>query len=132
MNPNHPMPLIGDQLDVLAGMVPLPGLRIIELGCGAAALARALLERHPDCEVSGLDVNERQHAKNLATPQAGLRFIAAGAQSVPCADASFDLALMLKSLHHVPIDLMALALARVARVLRATSDARFRSESLTG
>jgi SAM-dependent methyltransferase len=119
MNPNHPMPLIGDELEVLAEMVPLPGLRIIELGCGAAALARALLARHPECEVSGLEVDERQHAKNLAAPQAGLRFIAAGAQSVPFADASFDLALMLKSLHHVPIDLMARALAEVARVLRA-------------
>jgi SAM-dependent methyltransferase len=69
--------------------------------------------------VTGLEVDERQHAKNLATPQAGLRFIAAGAQSVPCADASFDLALMLKSLHHVPVDLMTQALGEVARVLRA-------------
>ncbi len=118
MNPNLHAPLIDDELDVLAEMVPLSGLHIIELGCGAAALARALLARHPQCEVTGLEVDERQHAKNLATPQAGLRFIAAGAQSVPCADASFDLALMLKSLHHVPIDLMAQALGEVARVLR--------------
>ena len=119
MNPNPQPPLIDDELDVLSGMVPLPGLRIIELGCGAAALARDLLARHPDCEVTGLEVDERQHAKNLATPQARLRFIEAGAQSVPCADASFDLALMLKSLHHVPMDSMAQALEEVARVLRA-------------
>lgn len=119
MNPNHQPPLIDDELDVLAGMVPLPGLRIIELGCGAAALARDLLARHPDCAVTGLEVDERQHAKNLAAPQARLRFVEAGAQSVPCADASFDLALMLKSLHHVPIESMAPALEEVARVLRA-------------
>jgi SAM-dependent methyltransferase len=119
MNPNLHAPLIDDELDVLAAMAPLPGLRIIELGCGAAAMARSLLARHPDCVVTGLEVDERQHAKNLATPQAGLRFIAAGAQSVPCADASFDLALMLKSLHHVPVDLMTQALGEVARVLRA-------------
>ena len=118
MNPNLQVPVIDDELDVLAGMVPLPSLRIIELGCGAAALARALLARYPECEVTGLEVDERQHAKNLVAPQTGLRFIAAGAQSVPCADASFDLALMLKSLHHVPIDLMAQALGEVARVLR--------------
>ena len=118
MNPNPPQPLIDDELDVLSGLVSLPGLRIIELGCGAAALARDLLARHPDCEVTGLEVDERQHAKNLAAPQQRLCFIAAGAQSVPCADASFDLALMLKSLHHVPIESMAPALEEVARVLR--------------
>jgi SAM-dependent methyltransferase len=117
-NPPHP-PLIDDELDVLAELVPLAGQRIIEPGCGAAALARALLARHPDSRVTGLEVDERQHAKNLAAPQAGLQFIAAGAQSIPCADASFDLALMLKSLHHVPMDSMALALGEVARVLRA-------------
>jgi SAM-dependent methyltransferase len=35
-----------------------------------------------------------------------------------CSDASFDLALMLKSLHHVPLPLLAQALGEVARVLR--------------
>ena len=68
--------------------------------------------------MTGLEVDERQHAKNLAAPQAGLTFVAAGAQAVPFADASFDLALMLKSLHHVPMALMAQALGEVARVLR--------------
>lgn len=119
MNPNPQRPLIDDELDVLSGMVSLPGLRIIELGCGAAALARELLARYPSCEVTALEVDERQHAKNLAAPQTGLRFMAAGAQSVPFGDASFDLALMLKSLHHVPMDAMSLALEEVARVLRA-------------
>ena len=111
-------PLINDELDVLAEMVPLAGQRIVELGCGAAKLSRALLARHADSRVTGLEVDERQHAKNLASPQAGLRFIAAGAQAIPFPDAGFDLALMLKSLHHVPLPLMAQALGEVARVLR--------------
>jgi SAM-dependent methyltransferase len=111
-------PLVDDELDVLADLVPLAGQEIVELGCGAAALARALLARHPEARVTGLEVDERQHAKNLASPQAGLRFIAAGAQSIPFPDASFDLALMLKSLHHVPTPLLAQALGEVARVLR--------------
>lgn len=42
----------------------------------------------------------------------------AGAQAVPFAAASFDGALMLKSLHHVPVPLMDQALAEIARVLR--------------
>lgn len=116
--PTADLPLIDDELTVLAELVPLERLDIIELGCGNARMARTLLQRYPGCRVSGLEVDERQHAKNLASPQEGLRFIAAGAESIPLADASFDLALMLKSLHHVPTPLMAQALGEIARVLR--------------
>ena len=112
-------PLMTDELELLAELVPLAGARVIELGCGAAALARALVQRWPDSQVTALEVDERQHAKNLAAPAARLTFLAGGAQAIPCADASFDLALMLKSLHHVPRPLMAQALAETARVLRA-------------
>ncbi|ODV07606.1 MAG: methyltransferase type 11 [Rubrivivax sp. SCN 70-15] len=118
MNPDERLPLINDELDLLAELLPLARRDIVELGCGAAALARELLTRYPDSRVTGLEVDERQHAKNLAHPQPGLSFVAAGAQAVPFADASFDLALMLKSLHHVPMPLMAQALGEVARVLR--------------
>jgi len=111
-------PLIDDELTVLAALVPLAGQRIIELGCGAADMARKLLGRYPDSRVTGLEVDQRQHAKNLAAPQPGLEFVAAGAQAIPFPDAGFDLALMLKSLHHVPLQLMAQALAETARVLR--------------
>lgn len=111
----HP---IDDELDLLAALVPLAGQDIIEVGCGAAALVRKLLIRHPDSRVTGLEVDERQHAKNLAAPQAGLHFIAGVAQAIPFAQASFDLVLMLKSLHHVPVTSMAQALGEAARVLR--------------
>lgn len=111
--------LVADELDLLAELVPLAGRQILELGCGNAALARALLARHPDSHVTGLEVDTRQHAKNLAAPQRGLQFVAAGAQAIPFADARFDLVLMLKSLHHVPVPLMAQALDEAARVLRA-------------
>ncbi len=111
-------PLVDDELEVLADLVPLAGQRIVELGCGAAQLSRALLARHADSRVTALEVDERQHAKNLAAPEAGMEFVAAGAQAIPFPDASFDLALMLKSLHHVPMPLLAQALGEVARVLR--------------
>ncbi|OYY67264.1 MAG: SAM-dependent methyltransferase [Burkholderiales bacterium 28-67-8] len=110
--------LVDDELDVLASLVPVAGQDIVELGCGAAGLARSLLARHADSQVTGLEVDERQHAKNLASPQPGLQFVAGGAQAIPFADASFDLALMLKSLHHVPVPLLSQALGEVARVLR--------------
>jgi len=114
-----PQPLIEDELELLAALVPLAGARLIELGCGAARLAANLLQRFPDAHVTGLEVDARQMAKNLAAPATpGLAFVNAGAQDIPFADASFDGALMLKSLHHVPMALMAQALAEVARVLK--------------
>lgn len=120
MNAREPTsaPLIDDELDVLADLVPLDHQQVIELGCGGAQLARKLLLRCPGSHVTGLEVDERQHAKNLANPQDRLVFAAAGAQAIPFPDACFDLALMLKSLHHVPMPLMTQALGEAARVLR--------------
>lgn len=112
-------PLITDELDLLQSLVDLDQHpQIIELGCGAAQLSRQLLARCPACEVTGLDVDERQHAKNLLNPQRRLHFVQAGAQAVPFEAQRFDLALMLKSLHHVPLDQLSQALAEVHRVLR--------------
>ena len=110
--------LITDEIDILAELLPAPGPRVIELGCGAARMARQMLQRWPDMTYVGLEVDAIQHARNLQDPPAHMRFVAAGAQNIPCEDGQFDLALMLKSLHHVPLDAMDRALAEVARVLR--------------
>lgn len=119
MQASHtPADIVENELDTLASLVPLPGLQIIELGCGAAKLARELLQRHPDCAVTGVEVDARQHTKNLASPQRGLTFLSGVAQAIPAGDGTHDLALMLKSLHHVPVAEMARALADIARVLR--------------
>ena len=116
--PRSDLPIIDDELDLLDELLPLDGLRIVELGCGNARLLRDLLQRHPLCEALALEVDERQLAKNLAAPQERLQFSAGVAQAIPLADAGFDLAMMLKSLHHVPMPLMAKALSEAARVLR--------------
>ncbi len=111
--------LVSNELELLQSLADLPQHpRIIELGCGAAHLSRQLLQRYPASTVTGLEVDERQMAKNRLKPQERLHFIQAGAQAIPFADGSFDLALMLKSLHHVPLDLLDQALAEVHRVLR--------------
>ena len=114
----QPSPLIPNELDLLESLVPLAQARILEAGCGAARLARDLLQRHPGAELTGIEVDDRQHAKNLADPAPRLTFLRAGAQQVPFPDASFDGALMLKSLHHVPRPLMAQALGELARVVK--------------
>ena len=113
------IPLITDELGMLHSLVDLDqGPQIIELGSGAAQLSRKLLERFPACEVSALEVDERQHAKNLLGSQPRLHFLQAGAQAIPFEAGRFHLALMLKSLHHVPLNLLAQALNEVHRVLR--------------
>ena len=109
---------VRDELDVLSGMVPLDGQQLIELGCGNARLARSLVQRFAGSQVVGLEVDEVQHARNLAKPQDRIQFLAGSAQAVPFPDASFDGALTLKSLHHVPLQFMDAALQEVARVLR--------------
>ncbi len=110
--------LVPDELDVLVELLPTPGTRVIELGCGGARMARQMLQRWPDMRYLWLEVDLRQHAINLQDTPPRMRFAVGGAQAIACDDAQFDLALMLKSLHHVPLDAMDQALTEVARVLR--------------
>lgn len=111
--------LVTDEFDLLESLVDLPRHpRGIELGCGAAHLSRKLLQRLPGSTVTGLEVDERQMVKNLQKPQERLTFMQAGAQAIPFADQSYDLALMLKSLHHVPLNLLDRAMTEVHRVMR--------------
>ena len=112
------IPRITNELDFLQSLVPLADARLVEAGCGAAHLARELVSRHPTTEVVGIEVDDQQLARNQLTPVERLRFEKAGAQAIPFPDAFFDGALMLKSLHHVPMPLMDQALAELARVLR--------------
>jgi SAM-dependent methyltransferase len=69
------------------------GLDVLELGCGAAQWSIALSQLGARCV--GLDNSERQlaHARRLMA-EAGLAFplVHASAESVPLADASFDVA----------------------------------------
>ena len=50
-------PLLTDELDLLAQLLPAPGPRIIELGCGAARMARQMLQRWPGLDYLGLEVD---------------------------------------------------------------------------
>lgn len=112
------LPLIDDELDLLDSLVPLAAARLVEAVCGAARLSRELLRRHAGAAVTALEVDDRQHAKNLADPADRLHFIRAAAEAMTLPACGFDGALMLKSLHHVPVPRMGAALAELARVLR--------------
>ena len=109
---------IDDELDLMRRVLTLDGARVVDLGCGNAAMDLRLLEQGLVASVDGLEVDEVQHRRNLQQPaRVDLSFHLAGADDIPMADASFDLALMFKSLHHVPLHRMDRALAEIARVL---------------
>ena len=104
-----------DALSVIAAAFePLAGKRILDIGCGAGALARSLSDR--GARVSGVDPNPEAlaHARE-AVP--GGTFYRAGAETLPFAGDSFDGAIFLNSLHHVPAPAMHRALLEAARVV---------------
>lgn len=97
----------------------LDGCRIVELGCGRAELTRVIATAGRDRRILALEVDAIQHAKNLQIGDLpNVEFALAGAEAIPAPDASFDVAFMFKSLHHVPIELMGTALREIARVLK--------------
>jgi SAM-dependent methyltransferase len=112
--------LVADELALMRRMLPLSGSRVIDLGCGNAQMARRMLESAGVGSVAALEVDRVQHEKNLAhAPTRRLTPVLAGADDIPFPDASFDIATMFKSLHHVPVGRMDRALGEVRRVLAA-------------
>ncbi|MCJ2060838.1 class I SAM-dependent methyltransferase [Methylobacterium sp. J-048] len=91
---------------------PLPGKRILDIGCGPGTLAKRLTE--DGAAVTGIDPGTAALAKARdAVPAA--RFEVASAEALPFPAASFDGAVMFNALHHMPDP--AAALAEAARVL---------------
>ena len=108
-----------NEVQLMLGELPLDGARVLELGCGKAEKTRTLAQSGRVREVVALEVDRIQHAKNLQiTDLPNVRFVAGGAEAIPEPDASVDIVLMFKSLHHVPMELMDQAFCEIARVLR--------------
>lgn len=111
--------LVIDEVEFLRTVVALADADIAELGCGKAEMARKLIERKLVRSVKALEVDSIQHAQNCASaPLPGLEFLYGSADDIPLQDASCDLVIMLKSLHHVPIDRMDRSLREIHRVLK--------------
>lgn len=111
--------LVVNEVKLLLDTLPLDAASVLELGCGKADKTRLLAESGRVREIVALEVDAIQHAKNLKIddlPQ--VRFDRGGAEAIPLPDASVDLVLMFKSLHHVPLAQMDRALAEIARVLK--------------
>lgn len=109
--------LVANEGDILGELLHLEGATVLELGCGKAEKTRIVAATA--ASVLALEVDATQLAKNLAiTDLPKVRFAYGGAEKIPAADAQFDILLMFKSLHHVPVQLMDSAFAEIRRVLK--------------
>jgi SAM-dependent methyltransferase len=102
----------------LIEQLPLAAARALELGCGTARQTRLLAGSGKFPSILALEVDQRQHQKNLEIADLpGVRFALGGAEAIPAADGSFDAVFLFKSLHHVPGDRLGDAFSEMHRVL---------------
>jgi len=106
--------------EIWSRYLALDNTDVLELGCGDALLTRQIAGSTPTARVVAMEVDKIQHAKNLQVADLpNVRFVAGGAENIPCDDKSFDIVLMFKSLHHVPQTRMDTALDEIQRVLKS-------------
>lgn len=105
------------EADVIDRLLTLEGASVLELGCGKAEKTYLIAQKA--ASILALEVDETQLAiHKTSVPCANIRFEHGGAEKIPADDASFDLVLMFKSLHHVPTELMDIAFSEIHRVLK--------------
>jgi ubiquinone/menaquinone biosynthesis C-methylase UbiE len=112
------LPYLSD-MELMSEYFPLQQGDLLELGCGAAQTARDLANKFPGSRWIATEVDQVQHEKNLATKGlSNLIFKSGGMQQIDLPDSSIDAVIMLKSLHHVPVDQMDAGFLELHRVLR--------------
>lgn len=108
---------VANETDILNELLPLPGAKVLELGCGKADKTRLIAQTA--ASVLALEVDTVQLAENrTAEKPDNVQFEFGGAEEIPADDASVDIVLMFKSLHHVPVERMDDAFAEIRRVLK--------------
>ncbi len=108
---------IADEGVILRECLPLPGAKVLELGCGKAEKTRLVAQTA--ASVLALEVDAMQLAENQAGEKPGnVQFAFGGAENIPTDDSSVDIVLMFKSLHHVPVERMDDTFSEIHRVLK--------------
>src|SRR5438046_2817738 len=97
-------------------LMPRPGFRWIDIGCGSGAFSELLVERCAPAEVQGIDPSEAQLAFARTRPAARLaEFRQGNAMALPFAADRFDAAVMALVIFFVPEP--AKGLAEMVRVV---------------
>ncbi len=110
--------LVRDEQELVEQLLPA-GAHVLELGCGKAEKTRLIAQSGKAKSILALEVDRIQHAKNLqAADLPNIHFALGGAEEIPAGDASFDIVMMFKSLHHVPLAQLDRALNEIRRVLK--------------
>ena len=105
------------EADVIARLLTLQGASVLELGCGKAEKTYLIAQKA--ASILALEVDETQLAiHKTSTAGKNIRFEHGGAENIPASNASFDLVLMFKSLHHVPAEQMESGFSEIHRVLK--------------
>ena len=101
---------------------PRQPLVFVELGCGSAGVAKSLAQAFPETlQIKAFEVDKIQLEKNVreCTKSCGnLYFQYGGMQEIALEDESVDAVVMLKSLHHVPSELLDEGFKQVRRILK--------------
>ena len=106
--------------DAVTVVASVAGVTIVDVGCGAGQSSRALAAM--GASVIGVEPDPIQAAKNRAAdPMPGVVFHEGRAESLPVESGSADGVVFFRSLHHVPVEAMEVALAEAARVLKPDS-----------
>jgi SAM-dependent methyltransferase len=106
---------IGDAVSAItAALEPIAGKRILDIGCGSGPMARPLTGR--GASWSGVDPYARPN--DATSGQVKAEITLGAAEKLPFPDNSFDSAVFINSLHHVPMGMMETALAEAARVVK--------------
>ena len=114
---NSEAKLVANEAEILDELLHLEGAKVLELGCGKAEKTRIVARKATS--VLALEVDEKQLAKNATiTDLPNVRFAHGGAEKIPAPDSNYDIVLMFKSLHHVPIESMDSAFSEIRRVLK--------------
>jgi 2-polyprenyl-6-hydroxyphenyl methylase/3-demethylubiquinone-9 3-methyltransferase len=98
-------------LAIAQSLGSLPGLRLLDLGCGKGRFARSLRER--GAQVIGLDVSAGMLAEATGLPR-----VRATARRLPFAPASFDGALAVEVFEHLAPEAIDCVCGEVVRVLK--------------
>ena len=106
------------EFSVMTEKISFAGARVLELGCGAAIRTEQIAEQTDVASIIAAEVDLAAHEKNLARNIEKVDFQSFAAQEIPLEADSIDAVIMLKSLHHVPGDLMGQSLQEINRVLK--------------